>query len=330
MPASSSLRARLAAADAMSRAQEPIDTYLLRVLVALVAERSVSRTAARMNQTQPAISAALRRLREMFGDPILVRERGGMVPTERALQLRERARGVLSEIDRMMAGPEQFDPGASALTFAVASPDYLAASFLGDVVARFRIEAPNARLVVHPLSAGYDYERALAQGDLDVVIGNWPQPPDRLHLSLLLEDDLVCLMSPRNPLAAPGAMTLERYLAAAHVVPLPLAMAHRPVVETHLAGLRQSRDARISVPYYAVAPHLLVDSDLVFTTARHFAMQFIRTLPLVAVPAPAGFPRMRFYQLWHDRSQHQAAHRWLRGLLTAVASTLGARVEGHG
>lgn len=306
----------------MSRIRDPIDTYLLRVLVALVSERSVSRAAVRMNQTQPAVSTALRRLREAFGDPILVRERSGMVPTERALQLRDRARGALSEIDRMLAGPEEFEPASSSLTFSVASPDYLAASFLADVVARFRVEAPQARLVVHPLNAGFDFESALAQGELDIVIGNWPEPPERLHLSLLLEDDLVCLMGRRNPLAAPGAMTLERYLAAAHVVPVPLAVSQRAVVETHLAGLRLARDARIVVPYFTVAPHLLVDSDLVFTTARHFAMQFVRTLPLAAVPAPEGFPRMRFYQLWHDRSQHQAAHRWLRGLLAGVAAKM--------
>jgi len=307
----------------MSRANDPIDVYLLRVLVALVSERSVSRVAVRMNQTQPAISSALRRLRDAFGDPILVRERGSMVPTERAMLLRDRARSVLLDIDRMLAGPEDFEPSASAMTFTVASPDYLAASFMADVVARFRVEAPNARLVVHSLTADYDYENALAHGELDIVIGNWPQPPERLHLSLLLEDELVCLMGQRNPLAK-GAMTLERYLAAAHVVPLPLASAHRAVVETHLAGLRVSRDARVVVPYFAVAPYLVAGSDLVFTTARHFAMQFVRTLPVVAVPAPEGFPRMRFYQLWHDRSQHQAPHRWLRGLLSQVAARMAA------
>ena len=311
----------------MSRANDPIDVYLLRVLVALVSERSVSRVAVRMNQTQPAISSALRRLREAFGDPVLVRERGSMVPTERALLLRDRARSVLLDIDRMLAGPEAFEPAASAMTFTVASPDYLAASFMADVVARFRVEAPNARLVVHSLTADYDYENALAHGELDIVIGNWPQPPERLHLSLLLEDELVCLMGERNPLAK-NPMTLERYLAAAHVVPLPLASAHRAVIETHLAGLRVARDSRVVVPYYAVAPYLVVDSDLVFTTARHFALQFLRTLPLVAVPAPEGFPRMRFYQLWHDRSQHQAPHRWLRGLLSQVAAKMAGSAPG--
>lgn len=304
----------------MSRAQDPLDTYLLRVLVALVAERSVSRAAVRMNQTQPAISAALRRLREVLGDPILVRERGGMVPTERARRLRDRALAALAEIDHMLAGPEVFEPATSAQTFTIASPDYMATSFMAEVVQHFRAEAPHARLVIQPLSGDYDFEQALAQGSLDIVVGNWPQPTERLHLSLLLEDDLVCMMNPNHPLASGGPVTLERYLAAAHLLPTPLAASHRPVVDTHLAGLRQVRDARVMAPYFAVAPYLVAHSDLVFTTARHFARQFTRTLPLVMVPAPEGFPRMRFYQLWHERSHHQAGHRWLRGLLTQAAA----------
>ena len=306
----------------MSRANDPIDTYLLRVLVALVDERSVSRVAVRMNQTQPAISAALRRLRETFGDPILVRERAGMVPTERACQLGEQARTVLAGIGQMLAGPEKFSPASSSLTFSIASPDYLAAAFMARVISRFRSEAPNAKLVMYSLNSGYDYERALAQGELDIVIGNWMEPPERMHLSLLLEDELVCLMRRDHPLATRQPLTLKRYLSASHIVPTPLAKAHRPVIDTYLAGLRQTRDARISVAYYAMAPYLVAQSDLLFTTARHFAMQFIDQLPLAVVPAPVGFPRMRFYLLWHDRAQHLDSHRWLRKLLGSVTSTL--------
>ena len=305
----------------MTHATSALDVHLLRVLVTLVAERSVSRTAARLNQTQPAVSIALRRLRELCNDPIVVRERSGMVPTERALQLREHARAALAEIDSMLTEPERFTPAESVQTFHVASPDYLAMSFLAGVVKRIRREAPRARLEVHPLAAAYDYEQALAEGHLDVVIGNWPQPPERLHLSLLLEDELVCVMSDRNPLAREG-LTLERYLAAPHVVPAPYSMAQRGVVETFLASRRLSRDARVVVPYFEVAPHLLVDTDLLFTTARHFAEQFARNLPLAVVALPIEFPRMRFYQLWHERSHQQRAHRWLRSLMTESAAAV--------
>lgn len=303
----------------MSR--DPVDSHLLRVLVTLVNERSVSRAAIRLGQSQPAVSIALKRLRELFGDALLVREKGGMAPTERALLLREQARRALGEIDAMLAGPEVFDPAASQQTFRVGSPDFMAAGYLGAVVARFCREAPRARLEVRPLGAGVDVEQALAQGELDLVIGNWVNPPPALHLSLLLQDEVVCLVGRRHPRAA-GGFTREQYLAARHLVPLPYSAAQRGLVDTHLAALRVARDARVVVPYFELAPHLLVDTDLVFTTARHFAAHYAALLPLAIVPAPFDFPAMRFYQLWHERSQGAPAHRWLRALMTQAARGL--------
>ncbi|MEO6322344.1 MAG: LysR family transcriptional regulator [Polaromonas sp.] len=304
----------------MSRPADPIDSYLLRVLVTLVTERNVSRTAIRLNQSQPAISSALKRLREVFADPLLVREKGGMAATDRALVLREQARRALAEIDAMRSGAEQFNPASSQLTFRLGSPDFMVAAFLVGAVECFCREAPRARLTVQPLGAVYDYEHALAAGDLDVVIGNWPQPPPHLHLSVLLEDDVVCLMSRSDPRAR--GMTREQYLAARHLVPLPYSQAQRGGVDTYLASQRVARDARVIVPYFELAPHLLVNTDLVFTTGRHFATHFAQTLPLAISKAPFDFPRMRFYQLWHERSHHAPAHRWFRSLLSDAANRI--------
>ena len=305
----------------MTRPADLVDSYLLLVLVTLVTERNVSRTAIRLNQSQPAISTALKRLREVFGDPLLVREKGGMAPTDRALVLRDHARRALGEIEAMRAGAERFDPESTTLSFRIGSPDFMVASFLAGAVERFCREAPRARLIVQPLGAEFDYEHALAEGELDIVIGNWPQPPQHLHLSLLLEDEVVCLTSRQHPRAGRG-LTREQYLAARHLVPMPYSKAQRGVVETHLASLRVSRDARVVVPFFELAPYMLVNTDLVFTTARHFAAHFARTLPLAISPAPFDFPRMRFYQLWHERSQHSPAHRWFRGVLSEAARRL--------
>jgi len=202
-------------------------------------------------------------------------------------------------------------------------------SFLAGLVERLRREAPLARLVIHPLSRDFDYERALANGDLDIVIGNWPQPPDGLHLSVLLEDEIVGLMGRKNAPAS-GVLSLKRYLASAHVVPMPYSMAQRGVVETFLAGQKLARDQRVVVPYFEAAPYMLVDTDLVFTTARHFAEHFARVLPLAVVRLPLELPPMRFYQLWHDRSHHESAHQWLRGLVRAAASHLSQAVPEGG
>ena len=118
-----------------------------------------------------------------------------------------------------MTSAELFDAASSLQTFRLGSPDFIVASFLAGAVERFCRAAPRARLVVQPLGAVFDYESALATGELDVVIGNWSQPPQQLHLSVLLEDEVVCLMN-RNDSRA-GGLTREQYLAARHLVPLP-------------------------------------------------------------------------------------------------------------
>lgn len=308
----------------MARANDPLDTWLLRVLTTLLAERSVSRAAIRMNQSQPAISAALRKLRGVFQDELLVRSGNQMVPTPRGLEILASARLALNELDKLFVAGEAFEPAATQQLFRIGCPDYLATVFLASVVRTLRRRAPNAQLMVHPLGPEYDFERALADGELDIVIGNWPQPPEGLHIAPLLDDAIVCLMWAQHPLAR-GKLTREQYLHAPHVVPLPFSSTHRGVIDRHLAALRVTRNARVIVPFFSMAPYMLAGSDLIFTISRHFADHYARLLPLTVVDCPIDFPPMRFYQIWHGRSQNSDAQRWMRALLKEVAdATVGA------
>jgi DNA-binding transcriptional LysR family regulator len=305
----------------MARPNDPLDTYLLRVLVALLTERNVTRVATRMNQTQPAISAALRKLRLVFHDELLVRSGNAMVPTPRGLEVLESARNALSEIDRLFTVGEKFDPLTAQQLFKIGCPDYLSTVFLAGVTRELRRQAPNARLMVHPLGPGYDFEQALANGDLDIVIGNWPEPPEHLHMAPLLDDEIVCLMA-RNHSLAQGNMTRDQYLHAPHIVPLPYSSTHRGVIDKHLASLRVTRNARVIVPFFNMAPHLLAGTDLIFTISRHFADHYSRLLPLTIVKCPIEFPRMRFYQIWHGRNQRSESQQWIRVLLKQVADKM--------
>ncbi|MGO4306119.1 MULTISPECIES: LysR family transcriptional regulator [unclassified Cupriavidus] len=313
----------------MNRADDPFDTYLLRVLCILIAEQSVSRTAIRLNQSQPAISAALKRLRAIFNDPLLTREKNVMVPTERALQLARNAQAALSALDSLLVSDEHFDPATSEQTFVVAMPDYLAPPFFAHVVRVFRAAAPRARLVAMPLGSTFDYEQALSAGDADIVIGNWPNPPEHLHLSVLLEDEVVCVVAQDSAYTQPGKFTAQAYLGAAHIVPTPYSRDQRGVVDTGLSTMRVHRDNRVSCPYFNLAPSLIPGTDLILTTGRHFANFHAQHVPLAVLKPPIDFPFMRFYQLWHPSRHRSAAHVWLRGLLTQASQELKTLRDMH-
>ena len=147
--------------------------------------------------------------------------------------------------------------------------------------------------------------------------------PEHLHRAPLLDDDIVCLMA-NNHILARGDMSREQYLHAPHIVPLPFSSAHRGAIDKHLANLRLTRNARVIVPFFSMAPHLLPGTDLIFTISRHFAEHYARVLPLKVVPCPIQFPRMQFYQIWHSRNHKSAAQHWMRGILKQVADRLFA------
>ncbi len=289
-----------------------IDTQLIRVLHLVLTEKSVSRAADRLGITQPAVSSALKRLRELTGDSLLVRTRNGMTPTERALSLLGPVRKALEGIDEILDRAPPFEAAKTTRSFGVGAPDYFDAFFLSNLSATLRTEAPNARLNIRSLSLDIDFERLLEDGDIDVVLGNWPNPPDYLRTLPLFDDEVVCMVSQRHPFAKRGEITAAEYLKAQHLAPVPYAGGVRGAIDEHLHQLGHRRDIRVSLPYFHVAPYVLTTTDLVFTTGRRFAEPFAKILPLAVLPAPLNFPPLRFYQLWHERTHESVAARWLR------------------
>ena len=310
----------------MDHALPLLDTQLLQILYTLLTERSVTRTAVRLNHSQPAISASLRRLRAVFDDELLVRSGNGMVLTARGELLRPALGQALDSLARVMATGAPFDPATTPAHWRIGCPDYLATVYMAEAVATLRREAPQSRLTIHPLGRELLVEDALAEGELDIVIGNWPEPPENLHIAPLLTDDIVCLMARGHHLAQ--GMTVEQYLEAGHIVPLPFSSTHRGVIDQHLARLRLRRNARVTVPFFSMAPHMLANTDLIFTISRHFAAYYAAFLPLVTCPCPIDYPPMKFYLMWHARSQHDPGHRWLRSAFGAVARRLNIEPTG--
>ena len=311
---------------------DKIELHLIRVLQTLITERSVSRAAMKLHSTQPAVSAQLRRLRALTGDPLLVRAGNGMVPTETAQQLLDPAARVLQDVQRLFGerAPQRgFDPLASTLTFRIAASDYLDPLFLPELVAQLKRSAPQVRLELLPLSGEFDYRRGLAQGAVDLVVGNWLEPPGELHLGKLMSDEIVCLVGEQHPAVRMNARgwNVERYLASEHVAPTPLharGSGGAPgVIDEHLSSLGLAREVVVRSAHFSLIPLMVAQSLLVLTTGRLFCSRYVDALPVRIVRCPVAFPPLTYYQLWHDVTHASAANRWLREQVRDVARNLG-------
>ena len=302
--------------------REILDVHLLRVLHTVVTEASVSRAADRLDISQPAVSASLKRLRDMTGDALLVRTRSGMAPTTRALELLAHATRALNGIDAIIQHGQKFVPAQSVRAFSLAAPDYLDSHFLPDLIERVTRLAPHARLSIRPLTADMDFERMLEDGGVDVVIANWQQPPPYLRLGPLYEDEVVVMMRREHPLAARAALNEADYRAAQHVAPVRYAGGVRGSIDDHLASIGMERMHRVAIAYFNLVPYVLQKTDLLFTTGRRFAESCARQVPLKVFKAPLGFPPMKYYQLWHERTHDAPAARWLREQISAVVGKM--------
>lgn len=309
-----------------ARSADGLDIWLLRVLRTLLTERSVTQTALRLNQTQPAISTALRKLREMLNDPILVRGKTGMVPTEFGASLLGPTQRALREVDFVATPHGNFDPATTRRAFRIAAPDYLNDFFMPTLIARFREAAPQARLEIESLSPTLDHGAALEAGELDLVVGNWPKPDARFARSDLFSDTVVCMMRADHPLAQ-APLTLDTYLAAAHLAPTPYSGARRNAIEIGLARAGATRRVVTTLPYFGLVPQVLLHSDLIFTTTRRFATHYARMLPLAVRDAPIPFPRIKCYQLWHPQPDRPHDVAWLRALMDEVSAQLTVRTR---
>lgn len=301
-----------------------IDLNLIVALDALLADRHVTRAATRLGLTQSAASHALARLRDLLGDPLLVRgPRGAMVPTPFAERIRPNLRRVLDDLATTLRG-ETFDPATARHTFHIGASDYVELVMLPALVARISRIAPNVDLWVHPFEGHGDTE--LATGSLDLVLGptrdTIPIPVSGRSQSVyerpLFDEGFTCIVRAKHPLAG-SRMTVARYCETSHVLVAPRGTPGS-FVDTALAKLGKSRRIGLAVPHFLVVPHIVASTDLVATLASRVAHLFAKNLDLVTMPPPFAIPAFRMAVSWHERSHHDAPHRWLREQLLAVAA----------
>ncbi|MDE1158012.1 MAG: LysR substrate-binding domain-containing protein [Neorhizobium sp.] len=292
------------------------DLNLLPVFTTLMEERNVTRAAERLGITQPALSNALNRLRETMRDPLFIRERYGMQPTEMALELAPAIAAALASLDEVVRGRQDFDPAEADRLFAIAPNSLVEFAIMPTIVARLREIAPGIRLRLAPF--GNDLaETGVISGTTAMVIGRIVDPPDNLVVQHLIDDGLACVLRADHPLAG-DALSKADYERMRHVNVLPPGRMRAGLFRTlEQKGLR--RDVAVSVTHFLAVPEMVAATDYCATLPRLICRHLAGDPRLKVMDAPVDLGTFPVEMAWHVRYRNDPAHRWLRGLVADVA-----------
>jgi len=295
-----------------------IDLNLLPVFVAIMEHGQLSRAADTLGMSQPAISAALQRLRHTLGDALFVRTRSGMEPTPRARELHEQLAPQLNTLRDILDPENRFDPASSQRHFRIISVDYFEMVLLPPLLARIRQQAPDVILEV--TSAGDDMTEDLHKTRADLAIDAFVHDDDRLHRDTLLEENLVVVARRQHP-TLQGICSKHAFLQAEHVV-LPDRNRRLPLDQILDApGWQRRTGARVT--QFASMLATAAGSDMIATVPERLARLYADAMDLQVLAFPVPIPPVPIYMVWSPAVEQDPAHRWLRHQLQATLADLG-------
>ena len=300
-----------------------LDLNLLQALEALLAERNVTRAAAKLHTTQPALSAQLARLRRMFDDPLFIPGPRGMTPTPRALEIEQRLGDLMSGL-RQVVSPQRFDPATSSATISFAATD--AVQFLlAPMLSQLHRMAPNLRVSARPVQrlSKPEIDKLLATAQLDIVVAPRSMLPDDLRARDLFTDRFVTVMRKGHPFDK-KEMTIDDFCSFEHVFVSPLGGDFSGDVDTALAALGRARRVVASIPSVLVATRVLENSDFVGVFSEALARREGHLLKRYPIPVDIG--KLHLVMAWHERTHVDPAHQWLRERLVRAMARI-ARCE---
>ena len=295
------------------------DLNLLPIFVALMEERSVTRAALRLGITQPALSNALARLRVTMRDPLFVRERYGIRPTQMAEELAPVIAAALARLDDAILGQQDFDPADARRLFTIAPNSYVEFVLAPAIVARLRETAPGIKLRLTPF--GNDLtETGVMSGDTAMVLGRIVDPPDNLVVQHLMDEGLACVVRADHPEVG-AAISREQYERLKHVNVLPPGRMRAGLFQAlDQRGLR--REVVVSVTHFLAVPEMVAATDYCATLPMLICRHLERDTRLKVLPAPVDLGTFPVQMGWHVRYRQDPAHRWLRGLIAELATGL--------
>lgn len=292
------------------------DLNLLVVLDALLEERGVSAAARRLGVSQPNVSFALSKLRAQLDDALLIRDGNRMEPTVLAQELRAPLRRILDTVRHEVLSERAFDPLQAKRRFVISMSDIGELVFLPSLMEELRRIAPGVSLDSRSLSPG-DLEQAMAQGEIDLALGYFPDIKGSNFLTRkLFEHPFICIAAANNDQAHPN-WTLEQFLRMGHIVVAQHGRSQE-LFEERLRELGLSRDVYLQSPHFMSVPLLVAQSDLISTVPEAVGAIFATMAPLRLIEPPLILPRIELKQFWHRRAHDDPGLRWLRDVVTRL------------
>lgn len=288
-----------------------VDLNLLVALEALIEESNVTRAATKVGLSQPAMSRALRRLRDLLSDPILVRGPRGMAPTARARSLAMPLRQLLDQIRDTLEPRKPFDPTGVTDTFTFSFPDAGQILLIPTLLQRLKQAAPNVNLNVIYQDLGGAQYGALESGEIDLGLDSTRKVPAGFRAEHLFDADYACIARKHHPLIG-RRLTLRQFLTLGHIALRVESVSAEPDIDEILAKQPAKRSVVLSVPSYLSIPWLVADSDYIATVPRLLVRTFAEHFPIAWYDPPIPVRPLPVALIWHERTQHDRKYEWLR------------------
>lgn len=284
-----------------------LDLNLLLTLDALLTECNVTRAAQRLNFSQPAVSIQLGKLRNFFGDPLLLPGPRGMRPTARAEALREPLRQALDALERSVAPASPFDPAGAQQTWRIAATDYGESTIVLPALNGLRSAAPGARVAIVEMIPQRIAKQA-EQGGIDLAFHTTEGSPLELRRRTLFKERYVLAGRAGHPRLT-RRPTLSQFCKLEHAIVSPDGGGFYGVTDEALAKVGARRKVVLSVPHFLFVRSVLASTDLVAMLPERLVRPMSEWK---VVEAPIEVPGYEMSMLWHERVHRDPAHQWLR------------------
>jgi DNA-binding transcriptional LysR family regulator len=291
-----------------------LDLNLLVTLETLLVERNVTKAAARLHLSQPAVSTQLSRLRHEFDDLLLIPAQRGMTPTAKAMELLDPLRQALDQVRATVASHRNFDPAKAKLTFAIACTDYLQAAVVKPLVAELRTRAPGVRVALRNLDMP-QLETQMARGDVDLALMTPQAAPPGLRARHLFDERYVLIGRRKHPRLRDG-ITIAEFAKLEQVIVSLDGGGFVTPVDSALAALGHRRHVVLSAASFLFVPEIVTHSDFVALVPERLVRDRANKLKVMDCPFPVeGFA---VGMVWHERSHGHSGQRWIREAIVSV------------